>query len=312
MSIHRRLWLLLPGVCLLLWSAGCSTSGVKQPLSANHAPDGGYNLPRFEAVDLTARVQQPGYLQKMDSFIVLVDTALVDGDGFHSISGKRQGKEILRRLVLTLPESGFHGALTVFGRSYGGESAGHLLDYGRFDRESWLSALNDIETAGSSGNLDRVLDGVASELLRLGRSTAVIIIAPWAEISTKVRPAAERFLSRSFGSSCIYIIGVGAGAQLFGPPPGGCGRGAGAETIASGGAMADFVEKIFFAGAVDSDADGIYDHLDQCPRTLPDVKVDWNGCRRENRRFIDTQEDNWPATGLADKQDAASVQEKVW
>jgi len=47
--------------------------------------------------------------------------------------------------------------------------------------------------------------------------------------------------------------------------------------------MSYFVEKILFSGPADSDGDGIYDYLDECPSTTPGRVIGRNGCARFTR-----------------------------
>ena len=42
--------------------------------------------------------------------------------------------------------------------------------------------------------------------------------------------------------------------------------------------FADFVEKVFLVKYTDSDGDGVWDHLDECPNTPKGVRVDEKGC----------------------------------
>ncbi len=57
-----------------------------------------------------------------------------------------------------------------------------------------------------------------------------------------------------------------------------CGFSVNASDSSSAEALADFVEKVFLDKYIDSDGDGVYDHLDQCPGTPKGVKVDEKGC----------------------------------
>jgi OOP family OmpA-OmpF porin len=82
---------------------------------------------------------------------------------------------------------------------------------------------------------------------------------------------------------CIYFVHIGNN-------PGGkafmdelsrisqCGFTVNASDSSSAEAMADFVEKVFLVKYIDSDGDGVYDHMDQCPGTPKGVKVDEKGC----------------------------------
>ena len=112
---------------------------------------------------------------------------------------------------------------------------------------------------------------------------------------------AAKDMKGKFGDRvCIYTILVGndPGAKTLLKKiadEGQCGFSVNAEDIASSGDMANFVEKVFLAkappkapeppkpavvpaGPKDSDGDGVYDNVDQCPGTPKGARVDSRGC----------------------------------
>jgi OOP family OmpA-OmpF porin len=90
-----------------------------------------------------------------------------------------------------------------------------------------------------------------------------------------------------FGNDlCIYTVLLGndpkGKATMDGIAKAGeCGYATDADTLQAANGMSDFVTQVLLAkgaGPRDSDGDGVYDHLDQCPNTPRGIKVDSVGC----------------------------------
>jgi OOP family OmpA-OmpF porin len=62
----------------------------------------------------------------------------------------------------------------------------------------------------------------------------------------------------------------------------GCGKDVPVDTLASGAAMADFVQTVLLTEQMDSDGDGVPDNRDACPGTPRGAPVDEKGCPKDS------------------------------
>ncbi|MBW2171765.1 MAG: OmpA family protein, partial [Deltaproteobacteria bacterium] len=127
------------------------------------------------------------------------------------------------------------------------------------------------------------IDAAGADLKSSQGDIALIILSD-GKVNAKASAAAARNLKSQFGDRlCIHTILVGdssKGKEVMEEVSraGECGVRVNADDIASAGAMAGFVEKVFLEEVMDSDGDGVLDDLDKCPNTPRGVKVDANGC----------------------------------
>jgi OOP family OmpA-OmpF porin len=70
-----------------------------------------------------------------------------------------------------------------------------------------------------------------------------------------------------------------------------------AEKLVDPAAMAQYVKTVFLREALDTDGDGVYDHLDKCPDTEKGFKVDSVGCPIDSDRDgVNDEKDRCPQT----------------
>jgi OOP family OmpA-OmpF porin len=229
-----------------------------------------------------------GYVQKVDSFIIVLDSSSSMGTIYEDEVAERYSrfmiaKDVVRRMNNTMPEMEIQGTLQRFG--YGFSGKGKLTEavygpttYSRFGLEQ---ALQSIITPGGDSPAGLAI-GATSEILRSTEGkTAVIVVSDGEKL--KDEPLMKvKTLKNQFGDrACLYTIWVGSkteskefmeklAAEMR------CGFSITADDIATSEDMADFVRKVFFAR--DSDRDGVPDDADACPGTPPGIQVDASGC----------------------------------
>jgi OOP family OmpA-OmpF porin len=229
-----------------------------------------------------------GYVQKVDSFIIVLDSSSSMGTIYEDEVAERYSrfmiaKDVVRRMNNTMPEMEIQGTLQRFG--YGFSGKGKLTEavygpttYSRFGLEQ---ALQSIITPGGDSPAGLAI-GATSEILRSTEGkTAVIVVSDGEKL--KNEPLMKvKTLKNQFGDrACLYTIWVGSkteskefmeklAAEMR------CGFSITADDIATSEDMADFVRKVFFAR--DSDGDGVPDDADECPGTPPGIRVDAVGC----------------------------------
>jgi OOP family OmpA-OmpF porin len=229
-----------------------------------------------------------GYVQKVDSFIIVLDSSSSMGTIYKDEVAERYSrfmiaKDIVSRMNNTIPEMQIQGTLQRFG--YGYSAKGKLTEavYGptTYSRSDMEYALQSIITPGGHSPAGLAI-GATSEILGSTEGkTAVIVISDGEKLKDdplmKVKTLKNQFGDRT----CLYTIWVGSktegkvfmeklAAEMR------CGFSIIADDIATSENMTDFVRKVFLAR--DSDGDGVPDDTDACPGTPPGVQVDASGC----------------------------------
>ena len=246
------------------------------------------SMDRFPPQTQTQALQIVGYVPKVDSFIIILDSSSSMGTIYEDkIAGRYSrfmiAKDIISRMNNTMPEMEIQGTIQRFG--YGFLEKGKQTEavygpttYSRFGMEQ---ALHSIISPGGHSPAGLAI-GATSEIVGSTEGkNAVIVISDGEKLSDdplmKVKTLKNRFGDRT----CLYTIWVGSKSEgkafmekLAAEME--CGFSITANDISTSEDMADFVRKVFLAR--DSDGDGIPDDADACPGTPPGVQVDASGC----------------------------------
>jgi OOP family OmpA-OmpF porin len=227
------------------------------------------------------------YKRKTDNFLILFDSS-------ESMAGQQAGKQkldIAKNLVARMNQcmQGIkaNGGLRTFGHGYYLFSIFQTdLIYGieLYSPDRLEAALAKIDVATGNTPLAKALTEAAEDLKVVQGPTALIIVTDGKPTDGDAVAAAANMKSAMGDNLSIYTIQVGddvEGKQVLGKivMAGGCGFATTADKLAGCGPMTDFVEKVFLTKCItDSDADGVCDEVDKCPRTPKGAKVDKNGC----------------------------------
>jgi OOP family OmpA-OmpF porin len=263
----------LLSVLAVLSLFGCAT---KEPVP----------LPAFTAKQFDASM----YQSKVDDFVVILDAS---SSMRHDHNGNTKfvlGKAIAERLNLTLPELGQTAGFRSFGHDDAVSKNKTDLWYG-MDKYSTLAMADGIAKVtvpGGTSPLSMAITAAGKDLAGLsGTRKAVIIISDGMDMDPQLSEI--QAVKEKYGSSiCFYTIQVGndpAGKAFLDQVTriGGCGFLSNADDLIAGNGMADFVENVFLEKnaqvvRLDSDGDGVYDDMDQCPGTPAGAKVNAVGC----------------------------------
>jgi OOP family OmpA-OmpF porin len=232
------------------------------------------------------------YGPKIDAFAVLFDASgsmgnRIDPHWFFFWRGTKEldvAKEFVSRMNKTLPELDYQGALRTFGHPSAVSKEKTALFFGltQYSKTGFQNGLDTIKRPGGLTPMAEAIDATNKDLKSIEGQIAVIIISDGDRITNAVNAA--KAMKEKYGERlCIYTVHVGnnPGGKAFMEELsqiGQCGFSVNASDSSSAEALADFVEKVFLDKYIDSDGDGVYDHLDQCPGTPKGVKVDENGC----------------------------------
>jgi OmpA-OmpF porin, OOP family len=245
----------------------------------------------FRASQLPADRYQPG----VDNFMILFDSSSSMGDRYIGHEKLPIAKTVVNSMNLTLPELNFTSGIRTFGHHSSVAQEPTLLVYGltRYSTSGLGSAIDGVTHAGGTTPLGSAIAGAHEDLQGVAGKTALIIVSDGKDLLHSPKAALETMSADFVDRLCVYTILIGddpAGAASLQnlAATTGCGFASTADSLAPASEMADFVEKVFLSPApipvaapeplIDSDGDGVPDHLDRCPGTPQGAVVDSEGC----------------------------------
>jgi OOP family OmpA-OmpF porin len=268
----RKIFLVLGAVSLLAFLGACAGGPATSPHST------------FQAQDLNPLIQSGAYVQKVDSFLVILDAS---GTMYGAYEGHRKidlAKGVVNRMNMTIPDLKLTAGLRSLGQNF---STGTRLMYGLTDytKDGLEAAVNPI-TGGGMTPLATAINAAGGDLKAGQGNMALIVVSDGLETDTSSVASAKSLKDMYGDRLCIYTVVIGEeprGIQLMEQTAkaSGCGFSVNGNSVMSSEGMANFVRDVFLAkgkGPIDSDGDGVYDHLDKCPGTPAGVKVDKDGC----------------------------------
>jgi OOP family OmpA-OmpF porin len=290
---HLKLFLLLAMGILMM---SCAAQKIQMPVAK--APEVPFVPQKFDL---------ERYEQKVDNFIVLFDASFSMRSQYGKESKFTLAKEFVSRMNQTLPDLDVNAGLRSFGHhpSVSNKNTARIYGNTKYTKEELGNALKALKYPGGVTPMAEGIDAAAEDLKSTTGQTAAIIISDGEKDLLKKDPvAAAEAIKRSYGDRlCIYAVTVGEVPEIRDPfknffrwlagkeempagkalmdkivQAGKCGFSLNATDHMSSQAMAEFVEKVFLVKYTDSDGDGVWDHLDQCPNTPKGVKVDEKGC----------------------------------
>jgi OOP family OmpA-OmpF porin len=242
------------------------------------------------------------YGQKVDNFIVIFDASASMSDDvtqkglWQSIELLFQGdkpddskltaaKTFVLHMNQTLPAMKMKAGLRTFGQNEKISPKDTVLVYGMTDYTAagLDGGVKVIKGIGGNTPMAESIRAAAEDIKPLGGKTAVILISDAERLDQAPLEAAKAMKNEYGDKVCIYTVLVGsdkAGSKLMDSiaKAGACGFATSVAAVKNSRQFADFVEKVFLEPYKDSDGDGVWDHLDQCPDTPKGVKVDEKGC----------------------------------
>lgn len=245
-------------------------------------------MDEFHSQVQSQELQTEGYVQKVDSFIIVLDSSSSMGTIYKDEVAERYSrfmiaKDIVSRMNNTIPEMEIQGTLQRFGYGYTEKGKLTAAVYGptTYSRSGLEQALQSIITPGGHSPAGLAI-GATSEIVGSTEGkNAVIVISDGEKLKDDPLMRVRTLKNQFGGRTCLYTIWVGSKSKskaFMGKIASemGCGFSVTADDIATSEGMEDFVRKVFFAR--DSDGDGVSDDEDECPGTPPGIRVDAVGC----------------------------------
>jgi OmpA-OmpF porin, OOP family len=235
-------------------------------------------------------VDATGMVKKVDNFVIVFDPSASMTTVYEASDGStadhtdymytkfKFAKQLVNCFNKTIPDLELVSLLTTFGYPVYSR-----LDYGPepYEQDEYARNLNKIFDADGASPLSPTLDDIGKNLFKLPGKKAVIIISDGEDMGKKEIIAAQELKTRYGDDICIYTIHIGndkSGRQIMEKiaVAGKCGLSVKGDSLLSKAKMDELVTEIFLIK--DSDQDGVPDIKDDCPDTLPGLKVDENGC----------------------------------
>jgi OOP family OmpA-OmpF porin len=217
----------------------------------------------FKPFDLNPPVKAGKYVQKVNTFLVILDASGSMNESYKGQAKVFLAKDMVSRMNKTIPNIKLTAGLRVFGRiarpfslqdnpissltGYKNDLVYGLTPYSKAGLEEGLKV---VERAGGFTPLDSAIDAGRGDLEYVAGYMAVIIFSDAKDVGNAPVMAAKR-MKKQFGDRvCIYTVLIGddpAGKDVMKniAKAGGCGFAVTAEDIASSTGMADFVKKVF-------------------------------------------------------------------
>jgi len=222
------------------------------------------------------------YVRKVDQFVIVADGSLSMSDRSHGQRKLGISENLMVSLNQTIPSLQYEGGLRTFGRGLC-KSEGKtvsIIEFGNYIGSTFGDGVARYQCANGSSPLNLALDAAGADMSNHDAPSAVVIISDGLDMGKKDVAAAEALKSAFGDNLTIYAIQVGhtekGRALLEKVAAAGGGYVKSASELTSSTAMADFVVDAFLWP--DDDGDGVPNHLDKCPDTPKNVKVDAQGC----------------------------------
>ncbi len=245
-------------------------------------------MDEFSSQIQTQEVQTEGYVQKVDSFIIVLDSSSSMSTVYRDKVPERYSrfmiaKDIVSRMNKTIPEMEIQGTLQRFGYGYTEKGKLTAAVYGptAYNRSGLEQALNGIISPGGHSPAGQALGETSVIVGSTEGKNAVIVISDGEKLNDDPLMRVKTLKKQYGDRTCLYTVWVGRKKESREfmeeiAEEMGCGFSVTADDVATGEGMADFVRKVFFGR--DSDGDGVPDDEDQCPGTPPGIQVDAVGC----------------------------------
>ena len=222
------------------------------------------------------------YVRKVDQFAIIADGSLSMADRSHGQRKLGISENLMTSLNQTIPSLQYEAGLRTFGRGLC-KSKGKtvsIIEFGNYIGSTFGDGIARYQCANGSSPLDLALDATGADMGNHGVPSAVVIVSDGLDMGKKEVAAAEALKSTFGDNLTVYVIQIGdkkkGRALLDEVAAAGGGYVKQASELTSSAAMTSFVIDAFLWP--DDDGDGVPNHLDKCPDTPKNVKVDAAGC----------------------------------
>jgi len=238
----------------------------------------------FKTYDLNPLLKKD-YAKRVNNFIVILDLSISMTESYNSRYKYKNAVDIVSRFNQTIPDLRLFSAIRTFGDYNCSFCKTTKLIYGpeSYSKARFDKALRRIQGANGESPLELALVAARQDIKTFEGKVAVIIVSDFKEMQKNSIDAVSR-IQEEFGSR-ISLFNIIVGNDLEGKnlmsnisSKVENSFSVTADSIYSRENMANFVKMIFLEKILDSDKDGVFDKLDQCPNTDIGLEVDQLGC----------------------------------
>ena len=237
-----------------------------------------------------AKIKSGELIKKVDNLLVVLDASSTMADKTKKGWKNKQrkfpvAKELILCMNTTIPDIEMNAGLRAFGPYY--SEKGLVYGMTNYTKAGLNSTVYSINSTGRYNPIANSIHHARMDLEETTGKTAVILFSDGKNNAGGSPITEAASMKDQFGNDlCIYTVLLGndpkGKATMDGIAKAGeCGYATDADTLQAANGMSDFVTQVLLAkgaGPRDSDGDGVYDHLDQCPNTPRGIKVDSVGC----------------------------------
>ena len=242
----------------------------------------------FEPYNFQHEIQSKSLTPKIDHLIILLDASI-------SMTDTYLGREKFQTAIMALHQ--LNESLTEIKVPTGfrimGTGACHFCKHSQklFDISSYdpsrltIDQLQKIHPGGETP-MHEALFAVKNDFGNCEGNLCLIIISDWNNNNQLMNDAIDNLCTTYSERITIINIVVGNPIQkemlsVKSKIPDGCVQWINVETLLSFADLKNIVQTIFLAPVYDSDADGINDLDDKCPKTPKDALIDQYGCSKD-------------------------------
>lgn len=251
------------------------------------------------------------YSKKVDTFIIVLDTASSMEATYRKRLEAERAEEIVSRLNQLIPPLDFRAGLLAFesGSCLSCEEAVVLYGPALHKREDFAAALAGYTTVERDRRLGSMGGSPAASRQILqgnpGRVAVIVVSSSENILHGRAYKTVQKLRGALGDRLCIYPILMdrdcdGRVVTDMIVKVGGCGFTVNADEIAAPDAMSRYVQDVLLwppagqaassaaYGPLDSDGDGVVDSRDRCPNTPRGVKVNADGCWELSGIYFDS------------------------
>ena len=253
------------------------------------------------------------YSRKVDTFVVVLDTASSMEKTYKKRREAERALEIVSRLNQTIPPLDYRAGLVAFssGSCLSCEDAEVLYGPAPYNRGDFEAALAGYNASGRISRASSYSFGQQASRFILqgnpGRVALIVVSDSENILYGRAFTTVQKLRGTLDHRICIYPIQVDRdyGGRIVMDElvrVGGCGFAVNADDIAAPESMDRYVREVFLApatapvaaasapAAADSDGDGVPDSFDKCPNTPKGAPVNANGCWELHGVYFDTDQ----------------------
>ncbi len=258
----------------------------------------------------TEPIDPADYTHRADNFLILLDVSASKYLPYSKEIKLKTAKDIVRRMIPYIPSRPLVGGLRRLGFEAGAWTDNTAILYGMtpYTAGGLSRALEQIRWAGGKSFMGKALERSGADMAGTVGNIALIIISDGIVKRIDPVPFAKRLKEQYGDRLCIYTVLIGDspfGDRLLKElvKAGKCGFPVTADSIVPEESMADWVDDVFSGRRrapaprvakaprfVDTDGDGVPDHLDKCAGTPKGATVNDAGCWLLETVYFDLNE----------------------